>query len=301
MIGFDLGTQGFKVAQLKKRFGRFIVYGQNLVAFGPGVLSRDGVSQKEVLSRKIISASSEAKPHRIEEKKIMAALPESFIYTKSVVLPTPNPKEAKKTLQYTLQFEAAEIFPIAPEDVYIDYILTGLTKQSSTTLVVAAPKTIVDDFSELIHELGFELRSIETKALALARLFLNPKHKSAVVLCDIGASVTKLSIFHDSQLRLTVTTALGAIDLRKKIESVKRFSREITNIIDFYQTKYNQPNWQPEKIIISGGGAHVPDVDRKLSKVCGIIAEVGRPIVTIDGFDPQFAVSYGLALVDDIK
>lgn len=298
MIGFDLGTQGFKVVQLKKRFGRFIVYGQNLVAFGPGVLSRDGISQKEIFNRKIASAIQDSKPHPIDETKIRAALPESFVYTKSVVLPTPNQKEARKTLQYTLQFEAAEIFPVAPEDVYIDYILTGSAKQSSTILVVAAPKLIVNDFSDLIHSIGFELQSIETKALALARLFLNPKQKSTVVLCDIGANVTKLSIFHDSQLRLTVTTALGAIDLRKKAESVKRFAREITNVIDFYQTKYNQPNWQPEKIIISGGGSHVPEVDQKLSKASGLKCEVGHPIVTIDGFDPQFAVSYGLSLSD---
>lgn len=300
MVGFDLGTLGFKVAQLKRRFGRYFIIGQAQTTLKSGLISRNGLTEPEVFSRLVSETFRQTKPQPITDRRLTAALPESFIYAKNVTLPTGSIPEAKKTLQYTLEFEAAEIFPISPEDAYIDYIVSGTSPSTTNILVVAAPKAIVDSFSQIIVKSGFELTAIQTKALALARLFLNPKRKESVVLCDIGAKVTKLSIFHQGQLILAVTTAIGAIDLRKNPTNFKRLGGEISKTIDFYRDKYGDARWQAERIIISGGGAHVPKVNSKITKIVGIRSEIGQPIVTIDSYDPQFAVAYGLSLASQL-
>lgn len=296
MVGFDLGTLGFKIAELKRRFGYFTVVGQSQVELDSGTINRHGINQPEQLARLVTQSFRQAQPHPINNRQLIAALPESFIFTKSIDLPTSRPKEAIKTLKYTIQFEAAEIFPVPPEEVYLDYQVNSVSKQATKILVVAAPKAIVNDLIKIMDQSGYLVQAIETKALALARLFIRPWEKQSVIFCDIGASVAKLSIFHDSQLMVTLTTAIGAKNLRHRIDSVKNLGREISRIIKYYQDKYQQKTWQPEKVIISGGGAHVPKVAHKLGQATKLTAEIGVPVVKINGYDPQFAVAYGLSL-----
>lgn len=296
MVGFDLGTLGFKIAELKRRFGYFTVVGQNQVILDSGTINRHGINQPEQLARLVAESFHQAKPRSIKNNQLIAALPESFIFTKSIDLPTGRPKEAIKTLQYTIQFEAAEIFPVPPDEVYLDYQVNSVTRQSTKILVVAAPKAMVNDLIKVMDQSGFFVQAIETKALALARLFIRTSEKRSVIFCDIGASVSKLSIFHDSQLMVTLTTAIGAKNLRHRIDSAKNLGKEISNIIKYYQDKYQQKDWQPEKIIISGGGAHVPKVTSKLGDATKLPAEIGVPVIKIVGYDPQFAVAYGLSL-----
>jgi type IV pilus assembly protein PilM len=296
MIGFDLGTAGFKVVELKRRFGRFVIAGQNQTNLETGLVSRNGIKQSESFARLFTVTLKDAKPKSIRGKTFIAALPESFLYTKNISLPTKNPKEVIRILNYTLQFEAAEIFPVSADEVYLDYQISAQDKESTNVLVVASPKGIVDDFLKIVDSIGYEVRAIETKALALGRLFFPKNRKPSVVFCDIGAKVSKLSIFNTRQLTLAITTAVGATDLRKKIGNAHHLGKEILNSIEFYQSKYHQSDWQPEKIIISGGGAHVPRVARELTKTTNIPSEIGQPSVAIEGYDPQFAVAYGLAL-----
>lgn len=219
-----------------------------------------------------------------------------------------------------------------------------LGKKILRVLLTGAAKALVGKYTELAKSLGLELVALETEAFALIRSLIG-KDPSTVMLIDFGTLRTSFVIVEQGVPLLTRTINLGGATITRTMartlgfsesqaEQVKRdieklgaatggetagmptflakvlepLVTEIRYSLNLYKTQQGDVGRGVEKIILTGGSAHLPYLAPHVSKQVNINTYVGDPwarVVThedlrgvLDEVGPRFAVSIGLAMRD---
>ncbi len=360
-FALDIGFNTLKVVEIKKRGNRYRLRGLNTVEVPPGCVTKDGLREPEKIVQALQKALVEAKPRHIDAKCVITALPESLVFTK--ILTLPRIKEAD--LAKTIPFEAAEIFPVPVNDLYLDWqILSQGTAQVSNVknqekivqtqktdsktapqqsqpvsgtlgtidvLIIGAPKKIVDSFHVALAKFGFELLILETKPIAMARALVSPRETSGILLLDIGAESSSMTIVDGGILRFTGTVAAGGnaliralsegcktneVDTLQRLQTgqlgvdetqIKQYIApavspiidEIDHAIRFYHNRI-QAEGRINFIRIAGGGANIPGIAANIQEKTGRHAEIANPLLNISNppsqITPQFTLSYAAAI-----
>ena len=294
ILGLDIGYKTLKVMQLSSDKPGASVSGVAEVEIGPKSLSKEGIKDKQKIADAIRLALKNAKPHPISARIVSSALPESLVFTKSIDLPSMNPAEISKNISY----QANEFFPIPQSDTYMDWQIVGNLANSNTidVLVVAAPKIIIDSFSEVIKIAGLELSSLETKPTSVARALISPKDAGPYVLLDIGAKTSSIVCYDQWTIKLTSTISVGGDDLVANFEAnTKNIATEIIRFIKYYQNRIGHATIF-HKIILAGGGANTANIAKALETATRIKSDIGWPIIKTKTYNPKYATVIGLAL-----
>ena len=296
IFGLDIGHETLKVAVGSPHGGSAQIVSLAEVPVPKGSKTARGIKDKDIIAQKIREAKETAKPKRITAKACISALPESLVFTKVVDLPTMSDRELAKALP----FELSNIFPISPEEAYFDWAMLGpAPKQGEMeVLVVAAPKTLVEDFIDVVDKSGSELVALETKPVALTRLFAKPTMKGGFIIADIGAVVTGIDLVVDGNLHLTATVEVGGDHLKTNPEAVKQIADEIRNLAKYYVNRIGAKT-EFRHVALCGGGANLKGVGDSLEKLLKIPVAVGQPALAIPQYNPTFATVLGLALRGD--
>lgn len=335
MIGLDIGYRTIKVAAVKKQGKKF-----NLTAFSegeipPSSLQKNGIKDKNKITLSLKTALSKAKPKPISEDLLSGTLPESLVFTKILAVP----KLSEEELQKAVPFEAAETLPVSKEEVYLDWHILGPAAQAEKVevLVIASPKTLVDDYLEVISQAGLKLLTLESKPISISRAIISPSDTVGMAIVDIGVTSSSISIYDSETVRLTGTVASGSETINKlfaqegilKIEEVENFKRqkgfsqanlkekeilttalspvvqEVQNSIKYYHNRLKAQG-KIGKIKLCGGGAGLPGISEFFQKQTGIESEMGDPTVHLSGGKElipkeeilKYTVAIGAALRD---
>jgi type IV pilus assembly protein PilM len=301
-FGLDIGYQTIKIAYLDrvgKKGYRLISWAQSPCP--PASLQKNGIKEKKKLADSLVKTLREAKPRPIRAKCVSSALPESFVFTKTINLPLLKPKDLEKTIPY----EASDFLPVPIEEVYLDWHVTQTTKEGYEVLVIAAPKRLIDDYIEFLRLAGLELVSLETKPIAAARAILSSNLQETIAVLDIGSISTGVAIFEKTQLKLTGTISTGAQQVVEKVEmeheSLKKeieekiqkvesstpsvnsieklapVAEEINHLIKYYQARLGQKE-KVSQIYLTGGGANLSGICAYFSRQTGIKTMLGNPL-----------------------
>jgi len=324
-FGLDIGYENLKVVQLKKAGSLF-----KLASFGSSPSPKEPFSKDNVKDKKTLASSIKkvVSDWHISAKAIVSALPESLVFTKIIQMP----KMKLKELQNAVPMEAASFIPLEPAKTYLDFQIVGEIGVNFEILVVAAPKTLVDDFIETVKLAGFSLTCLETKPLANTRALIKPNEKEGVLLLDLGAEATSLTIYDEGAIKFTVTFLLGgniftrniatalsitpekADTMKKKVgitkqkgdqvkkalaEPLSSLVNEIASSLKYYQS--HKEKAKISKIILAGGGAAMPGLTSFIGDEIGIKTELGNPFQAILNPPSQeealrYTTSIGLAM-----
>jgi len=293
-FGLDIGYQTLKVVQIKGRGNGAHLVGAAEVAISPGVLTKEGVRDKQKVAAVIREAMKIAKPHALSARIVSSALPESLVFTKSLSLPKMSSQEINKNIPY----QATEFFPIPAEETYMDWQIVGTNPTNNTieVLVVAAPKVLVGSLYETVKLAGLELLGLETKPGAVTRALVAQNDPGPYLVIDIGAKTSGLTCYDRETIRLTSTAAIGGDEIQKDPnESLKLLSSEAIHLIKYYQNRIGQAQIF-KKIILAGGGANISEVTSTLENLTKIKTEIGMPQIKLKTYDPRFATAMGLAM-----
>lgn len=292
-FGLDIGHETLKVAQLSVHGSSADIISLAEVAIPKGAKTPKGIRDKELIAQKIRQACEQAKPRRITAKACVSALPESLVFTKVIELPKMTEKEIARAMPYQI----SHTFPISPEESYHDWMILGPGPKKDTLdiLAVVAPKILVDDFLYVVEKSGSELTALETKPVALTRLFAKSGMKGGLIIVDIGAVITGIDIVADGNLHLTATVETGGEQLKSDLSPLSAIADEIKNLVKYYVNRL-QKKTEFSAVILCGGGANIRGVAEELSKLLKISASVGRPAISIPNYNPTFATALGLAL-----
>lgn len=204
-------------------------------------------------------------------------------------------------------------------------------------LITAAPKSLVERYIGIFKNADLQMRSLETEAFALTRALIGTD-PSPILLVDIGAVTTTISIIVDGIPMMNKSIDVGGETITQAIRTslhvdhrrAEQFKRDfglatssgpatqvpktiaftISSIVN--EMKYvvglfqNQERIRPEKIILAGGSAFLPNLVQHLEEEMQLRAFIGDPWARIvypkeltpllAEIGPRFAVAAGLGM-----
>ncbi len=293
VFGLDIGHQTLKVAVANVHGNTAHIVSTAEIAIPKGSKTSRGIKDKDVIAQKVKEAKEQAQPKRIELTSCASALPESLVFTKVIELPKMTSAEIARAMPYQI----AHSFPIPLEEAYFDWAILGPGPSPDTleALVVAAPKILVEDFVDIVEKSGSNLVSLETKPVALTRLFAKPGMKGGTIIADIGAIVTGIYIVADGNLRLTATVNIGAEQLDQDPSGQSIIAGAVKNLVKYHANRLREKA-EFTTVSLCGGGANLKGTPQALAKELNIPVTVGKPALLIQGYDPKYATAIGLAL-----
>ncbi len=316
-FGLDIGFETLKLCEVSRATSKGVeILGAIEYAITEPLLDRDRIKDKSVAANMIKEACRKAKPHPILARKIVTALPETFVFSKTIQVPKMSPKE----LALAVPNEAAQYLPIPLNEVYVDFqvLLTHPDESLIDVLVAASPKKLVDDYVEMAKMADMELVALETKPIATGRAVIEDKTKSMAIV-HIGTELTRIAIWDKANIRLVTTASMGKNQIMEKISSLKPGTKEISEInlnssdasllavfneiidelldaIRYHQNRSYKPT-PISQITICGSAARINGIAEYFSKQTNISSIVTSPNITnLKNLDPQFIPALGLAL-----
>lgn len=310
LFGFDVGSHGVKVAQLKRAHGKIAVLGYGYTDFPEDAIVEGIIAEPDVIAKAVRPLLANPGTGTISAKRVATALPVSKVFTRPLQLP----KMEKSDLEQAVRYEAEQYVPVPISDLYIDYVIlpsAGSTKDHTDVLMVAAPRAIVDSYIKLFDMLDLEIESLEISSSAVARSMIpmNRTNKATLII-DIGSRSSDIALFeHDIRLAGSATvggddfthalvTSLGISEhqanevkykfgigpsgLQPKImeaisPQLHNVSAEIKKVTKFYKDR-TEGEQEVEAVILVGGSASMPGLtDFFTSQLHNIPIYVGDP------------------------
>jgi type IV pilus assembly protein PilM len=218
-----------------------------------------------------------------------------------------------KELQSSIQFEAEQYIPLPIKDVTMSFqrLDADLTeKDKVNVLIVAAKKSIVSKYIEILRKANLTPSGLEPETLAMSRaLGDKPDAPFATILADINTSNTLLTVTYKGHVRLTRSLSVGGdvltravqqalfLDYEQAEEYKKTYGLDNTkvegkvydalvpvfnNIISeikrsnvFFTTR--NPNVKINKVIVSGGTALMPGLFLHMVNNLDVEVELANP------------------------
>ncbi|MBI3459303.1 type IV pilus assembly protein PilM [Candidatus Azambacteria bacterium] len=319
-LGIDIGTASIKLVQLSKKGNGFKLdtYGEFKVDnYLEYVKKENGVSYLKLIDEDIVRIIK----FLLKESKAKSRIATMSLPTLSTLTTTINlPAMPSNELETAINFEAQKYIPIPIEEVILDpqFINTDEKTGNLEIFVAAFPKELIDNYSRISKLAGLKLKAFELETYSLIRALIYPA-KDAMVLLDIGATSSNISIIDNGFIQIThnldisgamitemITNSLGlekkrAEELKIKEgiigkEGEKEISKildplinfvisEVERVIDIYSKKSGHVII---KIILLGGSANIKGLAERFSdnlKIETIVADPFSKTYYVDSLD----------------
>ncbi|MEK7647297.1 MAG: pilus assembly protein PilM [Patescibacteria group bacterium] len=312
-VGLDLSDRSFKyVALSKTRHGvRVEKYGK--VAVPQGIIESGIIKKRKEL---IDLLASNCRSLHMEYAAISLPEEKAFLYV------TELPLMDKDKIRDAVEVQLEEHVPLPPHEVVFDCeVLPSATKGEHMDVSVAAyPKSIVDEYRDVLEEAGITPVSFEIEAQSIARAVIPRGNDGAFLIIDFGKTRTSLFLVSSDQLRLTTTINVAGEAIDRAIGKIfkvdggnaERIKKEQGNILNavpdsdiyaaimptvsvikdeaekslgFWETHaehtHGNSHIKIEKIILCGGDANLYGLPEYLSRSLNVKTELANVWVNV--------------------
>lgn len=203
-VGLDLGARACKVALLsgggkRAKLVRFVEKEYDLGSAGVVTPAAVLVALKAALSEA-----------RAPKNAVCAAVPAELCTLRELTVPFTEDEQIKKVVKF--EFEP-HLHSAAIEDIVLDYVRTGSTKNGARLLVIAAPKEMLRAKLGQLKEAGVDPLHLDVDVAALfntaKQTGVFEAHPNCLII-DIGARTTKTLLVQDGRLKVARSIRLGA-------------------------------------------------------------------------------------------
>lgn len=294
-IGVDIGTSGVKFAKLR---------GRNIEEWGFGAVPTGAIAAGLIKDHDAVSKVLRDLSERwsFKKGKVVTCVGGRDVIIRLITVPRLEKREFKRFLSWEIERNV----PFSMDETIYDYHLLrnffDEEGEKMEILVVAVRSSMVEGIYSAFKNAGIELEAIEAAPLPMLRTSELSEEEESLMLIDIGAGVTNITILHEARPILyrslpiggnTVTAAISsslnlsfseAEEFKKKgslmnvkpyIEDILReFISEIMRCFDYVigQFKRNVVN----KLYITGKGSCLKGLDLFLEN------QVGIPVKRLD-------------------
>ncbi len=294
VVGIDIGSSSIKVVQLKKKGGKAILETYGAVALGPYAESGE-VGQVTNLSVEAITQAlgDVLKESGVTTKNTVLSIPATASLIFTIELPS---SANEKDFAAIVPTEARKYIPVPISEVSLDWWAIPkreepvgeedeAKKEKTEVLVTAIHNDTLAKYNDILKNANLQSSSFEIEVFSAIRSTFGHELVT-LLLIDMGASKTKLSIiergivkqFHTvnrgaQDITISLSTSLGipfskAEELKtgfgmiagKTDENAIEIMRsgfdyilsEINSVVLNYEKKYNKT---VSKVILTGGGS----------------------------------------------
>ncbi len=306
----------------------------------PGSIEKGRIKDKKAIVQTIQKACAQSKIHPIKTKKVISLLPETLVFTKIIEV---APGMSKEEITEALKWEIDESIPYSFEEIYMDWhiLKTPVTNKNKKTkiLMLVSQKKVVNDYVDTFLEADLEPLALEIQPSAVTRALVKKGSLKGILIADIGALTTGITIYDQGSIQLTCSVLHGGEDFTgavaktlkidpqeaeriklnpSKPETLAQIQKAISPLLEIISKemrrsiKYYQDYSKSEikKIFLCGGGANLPGLDSYFSDITKIKTEIGNPWVNITTYPlkavpkikaPTYTSVIGLALRELIE
>jgi type IV pilus assembly protein PilM len=338
VVGLDIGSSCIKTIELKSRRRG----GYQLVSLGMEELSPDCIVDGVIISKLPVCdvIGRLFVQQHIRNKRVATSISGHSVIVKKITLPLQSEEE----LAESIRWEAEQYIPFDIGDVNLDYQVLGENTNSGNldVLLVAVKKEKITDHTSVITMAGKTPVVVDVDAFALLNAYevnYRPSNRDTVALLDIGASVMTINIVSGTDFLFTRDVGVGGnqyTDFLQKefnlsfanaqalkhgepvdgidpaeaqhiIDSVTEIiCLEIQKTFDF--VKSTTTIERVDRMLISGGASHTPNLIETLARKFAIPAErfdsfknvsfdpKQFPPKVVQEHSPDLAIAIGLAL-----
>ena len=330
-IGVDIGSSAIKIVEIKRKGGKAMLETYGAIALGPYNDLDAGALTNLPVEKVMLALKEVLKQSGVTNNALAISVPiqSSLIFT--IELPA---KISKAELAEIIPIEARKYIPVPMTEVAIDYFIspkkeasfTEMNSDESTgelkeeekinVLVVATQNDAIARYRSIVSGCNLEASFFEIEIFSSIRA--NFEHElSPVLLVDLGASRTKLSIVEFGLVKVYHTIDRGGADISNSIskslsvpfseaEKMKKdfglfgnpleksladiikvhidyiFS-ETNNVLLGYGKKYNRTI---SKVIFTGGGSLLKGLKEVATNNFQGEIEIGHPFSKVG--TPEF-------------
>lgn len=313
VFGLDIGSTGIRVVQLRGANPpkSLITYGA--VAIDPKIVMSDAQTDRQRLGeiiRKLLEDS------RISTNNVVAGLPSNKVFSSVVDMP----KLSKQEMDQSIKYQAEQYIPMPLDKVKLDWVVLGDSPNGSgnqEVLLVAAPNSYTESQLELLESMGLNVDSIEPDTVALMRALVPQTTTGAIMLMDVGAHSSDITIVYNGAPRVIRSIAIGGesliksaaqnlnIDVKQAAQFVSKFGLaegklegqvfkalkpSVDNLVEevgkstkFFYARY--PQVKIEKVVVSGGASRLPHFPLYLANAITMPVEIGNSWTNVS-YDP---------------
>jgi type IV pilus assembly protein PilM len=338
-VGVDIGSSAIKVVQLKKESGKIVLQTYGEVATGPYHDMKAGELPSLPTDELVEAIKDVLKESNANTTSAAFSLQASASLLFVVDLPKLNDRETEKAIP----IEARKYIPIPMSEVSLDwwriphqeYIEGEDESQKNEALVVAIRKETIQQYNDIIKDVGLESGLLEVEVFSAIRSTFHHELQP-VVLIDFGASSTRVAVveygvvktFHtinrgSHYISQSLATSLDmsfekAEALKKEVgmtgtgneaaakvinTAVNYIFSEINGVLLQYEKEYHR---SIGKMMLVGGGSRLNGFHEHASREFQFDVLYGDPFSkaqspeflenVLKDSGPEFAVALGLAL-----
>ena len=226
-----------------------------------------------------------------------------------------------------------------PEPAEASPIEAPKKQKNVRVLISAAPRSLVQTYVEIFKGAGVELLALDIESFGLIRSLIG-KDRSTILLVDMGARRTNLTVVEKGIPFFTRSVQVGGADFTqavakalrveaKEAEQIKfdlamselsdvapklvsqvfgQLRNEISYVFEQYKLQELSDNKHVEKIILTGGSAHLPGMTEFFVSALNLNTYVGDPWARVvvpedlrlllDTVGPSLSIAVGLAMRD---
>lgn len=322
VVGLDIGPSILRMAQLKYPRQHAPLVATSEVVMPKRLFDKNIITDADGLSNALRTLIDTGAPHNFSAKAVVAALPETYIFTRIVQVPHLTPGDLEKALVY----EIGQYLPVPIEEVYYDYTPLALRKEKQVIdiAIFAAPRSLVDPLIEIIRSNGLELYALETKATAVVRSLMPSGAHNAALIVEIGNEATRLTIVDHGDVWLTTSLTCGEEQILKSIAtSTNRTPKDVSQFIGHGETKeiksalksalapiiqevasvtryHSTRDYNPtvlNRTIVVGQAAGISGLIESMNESLQKVCEIGTPLIgNVSKLDLKYTVAIGLAM-----
>lgn len=331
-LGVDIGSSGIRLVELMSVNGvpELVTYGFAEYPLSHVTQGNLTVSQKEI-SATIREVMKRANVHT---NRAYSALPTDGVFSSIINIPELKNKEERSD---AIIKEAEKLLPLPVDQMTLDpqSMEKSQVKGLEQILLVAAPKTMVQQYLDIFKGAGVELLGLETESFALTRALVG-RDQAAMAIIDCGATTTDIIVVADGVPQLSRSIGVGghqvtlayakhlgvdsdAAEQMKRdvglhsagrgelpaiaVETVAPMVSEIRYTLDLYTSRSGR---SVEKLILTGGSSLLSGLSEHLASVVKTRVYIGDPWARVryplelqgvlQSVAPSFSVAIGSAL-----
>ncbi|MCL4499102.1 MAG: type IV pilus assembly protein PilM [Actinobacteria bacterium] len=234
-VGLDIGTNTFRVAQLKPAQDRPILVNSGYIRISPGI-----VSEGEILDTKAVAEalSDLWRSLRLSEKKVIIGVANQKVVVRLVEMPYIE----KTELKHALNYQAQDYIPIPIDEAIMDFDIVGEHtsedgERMMEVLLVAAQRDMVNNHIEAIQAAGLKPVAIDVSSLAFARSILTNQPSlpinndglsefEALALINIAGGTTNIVVLENEVPRFTRISSFAANSFTEALKDKLRLTYE---------------------------------------------------------------------------
>jgi type IV pilus assembly protein PilM len=319
-FGLDIGSSSIKVTQSTVTGAKTFTVDSVGLALNPaGSIDFANPTVVEKLGPAVKQLLSEA---RIREKRVVVAVAENKVYSRILTMPTMSEAE----LSSAIKWEAEQFVPIPVAEVELDFSILEQQDKSTTdkkmlVYLVAAPKKYLQSMVDFLVGIGLEPIAVESEMVAVSRSLTFGAGESTTLIVHMGAMSTVLAIVDGSALSFSYVIDSGGVSLTRALaqslslplpqaEEYKRtygldgkqlegkvrtgllliLDSIVSEMRKAMEYHLSSRKTRVTRIVLSGGGAYLPEFSTYLSEVFG-----GLEVIVSDPFAAA-SVARGLTL-----